>query len=40
MRFWFDKGIDGFRMDSIPYISKDISYPEVDSRKYPDMFDY
>ncbi len=27
MRFWFDKGVDGFRMDVIPFISKDISYP-------------
>ena len=27
MRFWFDKGIDGFRMDVIPFISKDISVP-------------
>jgi len=29
MRFWFDKGIDGFRMDVIPYISKDTSFPVV-----------
>jgi len=28
MRFWFDKGIDGFRMDVITYISKDPSFPE------------
>lgn len=29
IRFWFDKGVDGFRMDVIPFISKDISYPEL-----------
>jgi len=29
MRYWFDKGIDGFRMDVIPFISKDTSFPEL-----------
>lgn len=29
MRFWFDKGVDGFRMDVIPFISKDITYPKL-----------
>jgi oligo-1,6-glucosidase len=27
MRFWLDKGIDGFRMDVIPFISKDQTFP-------------
>lgn len=27
MRFWLDKGIDGFRMDVIPFISKDQNFP-------------
>lgn len=27
MHFWFKKGIDGFRMDVITYISKDPSFP-------------
>jgi len=27
MKFWFDKGIDGFRMDAITYIAKDDSFP-------------
>ena len=31
MRFWFDKGIDGFRMDSISLIAKDPSFPLIDS---------
>lgn len=29
MRYWFDKGIDGFRMDVITFISKDTSFPEL-----------
>ncbi|WP_350287049.1 alpha-glucosidase [uncultured Croceitalea sp.] len=29
LRFWFDKGVDGFRMDVIPFISKDTDYPEL-----------
>ncbi len=29
MRFWINKGVDGFRMDVIPFISKDISFPEL-----------
>ena len=33
MRFWFDKGVDGFRMDVIPFISKDTNFPPI-----PDEF--
>ncbi|MDD4971296.1 MAG: alpha-glucosidase [Paludibacter sp.] len=33
MKFWFDKGVDGFRMDVIPFISKDTSFPVIT----PDM---
>ena len=29
MEFWFKKGIDGFRMDVISFISKDINFPEL-----------
>ena len=29
MKFWLDKGIDGFRMDVIACISKDITFPEM-----------
>ncbi|HTM80887.1 alpha-glucosidase [Asticcacaulis sp.] len=29
MRFWLDKGIDGFRMDVIPFISKDKTFPNL-----------
>lgn len=28
MRFWLDKGIDGFRMDVINFISKDQNFPD------------
>lgn len=38
MRFWFDKGIDGFRMDSIPLIAKDPAFPPIDQKRYPDFF--
>ncbi|MEL7269313.1 MAG: alpha-glucosidase [Bacteroidota bacterium] len=29
MHLWFKKGVDGFRMDVIPFISKDDTYPEL-----------
>ena len=29
VRFWLDKGVDGFRMDVIPFISKDKSFPDL-----------
>jgi len=29
MKFWFDKGVDGFRMDVIPFIAKDTSFPVI-----------
>ena len=29
MRFWLDKGIDGFRMDVISFISKDKTFPNL-----------
>lgn len=38
MCYWFDKGIDGFRMDSIPLIAKDPEFPPIDRRKFPDIF--
>ncbi|MBU2526437.1 MAG: alpha-glucosidase [Bacteroidetes bacterium] len=37
MRWWFDKGIDGFRMDVISYISKDTNFPEL-PKKYNGNF--
>jgi oligo-1,6-glucosidase len=32
MRFWLDKGIDGFRMDVITIISKDTSFPPMPAK--------
>jgi oligo-1,6-glucosidase len=29
LRWWLDKGIDGFRMDAITFISKDRSFPPI-----------
>ena len=29
MQFWFEKGVDGFRMDVISFISKDTAFPEL-----------
>ena len=34
MKFWFDKGIDGFRMDVIPFISKRWDFPPATSDNY------
>jgi len=28
MKFWLDKGVDGFRMDVIPFVSKDQTFPD------------
>lgn len=30
MRFWFDKGVDGFRMDAITFIAKDCTFPNIE----------
>jgi len=27
MKFWLDKGVDGFRLDVIPFVSKDQTFP-------------
>lgn len=38
MKFWLDKGVDGFRMDVIPFISKQPGLPDLtpEQRKHPD----
>lgn len=43
MRWWLDKGIDGFRMDVINLISKDQNYPEGESpigKRYAPAFPF
>jgi oligo-1,6-glucosidase len=37
MRFWLDKGVDGFRMDVIPFLSKDQSFPDYPEGRYGDI---
>ncbi|HEX8413824.1 MAG TPA: alpha-amylase family glycosyl hydrolase, partial [Sphingomicrobium sp.] len=38
MRFWLDKGVAGFRMDVIPFISKDPAFPDLTAEQlqHPD----
>ncbi len=38
MKFWFDKGVDGFRMDVISFISKDTTFPALPDNAVPDDF--
>ena len=40
MRYWFDKGIDGFRMDVISFISKDITFPPIPAEYHGDYSRY
>lgn len=40
MHFWFRKGIDGFRMDVISFISKDTAYPELPESYQGDFISY
>ncbi len=40
MDFWFQKGVDGFRMDVIPFISKDILFPELPEKYKGDFVSY
>ena len=40
MKFWFDKGVDGFRMDVISFISKDTDYPELPEKYKGDFIPY
>ena len=37
MRFWLDKGVDGFRMDVIPFLSKDTAFPDYPEGRYGDL---
>ena len=40
MDFWFQKGVDGFRMDVIPFISKDTLFPELPEKYKGDFVSY
>ena len=37
MRFWLDKGVNGFRLDVIPLISKEPGYPDIEYGDAPDQ---
>lgn len=38
IRFWLDKGVDGFRMDVIPFISKRLPFEDIDlNRTFNDI---
>jgi oligo-1,6-glucosidase len=37
MRFWLEKGVDGFRMDVVPFLSKEQSFPDYPDGRYGDL---
>lgn len=39
IRFWLDKGIDGFRLDAITYIAKDTSFPEISDEELKEKYE-
>ena len=40
MKFWFNKGVDGFRMDVVTFISKDTNFPPLPEKYYGDFISY
>lgn len=38
MKFWLNKGIDGFRMDVIPFISKDVTFPIITQKDLDEKY--
>ncbi len=40
MHFWLKKGVDGFRMDVIPFLSKDQSFPNFPEGRFGDFAFY
>ncbi len=40
MKFWLDKGVNGFRMDVISLISKDLNYPNFPEDRFGDLSFY
>ncbi len=34
MDFWFKKGVDGFRIDVLPFISKRLDFPDIDPNNF------
>lgn len=40
VRYWLDKGIDGFRMDVIPLISKQLDFANTDLKTFPEIVEH
>lgn len=40
LKFWLDKGIDGFRMDVIPCISKHLDFPDGDMANFGHVIEH
>lgn len=40
MRFWLDKGIDGFRLDAFQFVSKDLNFPPLPAGYEKDIIKY
>jgi oligo-1,6-glucosidase len=40
VRFWFEKGVDGFRMDVITFISKDLPFKDLPAKYNGDFVQY
>jgi oligo-1,6-glucosidase len=40
MHFWLKKGVNGFRMDVIPFLSKDQNFPDYPEGRYGDLTFY
>jgi oligo-1,6-glucosidase len=38
MKFWFDKGVDGFRMDVISFIAKDTTFPVITQKDIDEKY--
>lgn len=39
LRFWLEKGVDGFRMDAISFIAKDTSWPVITAETLREKYD-
>lgn len=40
IRFWLDRGIDGFRVDAVPHLCEDIRFPDEPLTGNPNPNDY
>lgn len=42
VRWWIDRGVDGFRLDAINFLAKDLSFPDgpTENRQYADIYPF